>query len=349
MRITLRPNDRRRLTAASRIGFVLLLAVLSVHLTLQSRANGTTPDSSLIGSTTAEQIYNYLTKPDRLKPYQAAAVMGNMQHESGLQPMRLQNTASGVVTRAETVGSRNIGWGLVQWTPASKFIDTQNPKSDANSVLVQMNFLWAQLSGLGPIPERRAGDELKGAPNLEEAVVAFQGNLSGAASPMGKRYLGFERPADQTGSVAARTGYARQFMAQYGNTTPPNTPPAGPTSPYTCAAPFPTLRQGDSGACVQHLAWHLNRIAGSKTLSEAGTFDPALDQRVRAFQSSEGLTVDGIVGALTWGEIVAAPSPTCPSCCHRGAPLAPISIPTVPPVSVTSAAYYRHGPANVVA
>jgi hypothetical protein len=290
------------------VAFVLLLAVLGVHLTLQSRADGTTPDTELIGKNIQEQIYNYLTKPGRLKPFQAAAVMGNIQHESGMQPMRLQGTASGVVTPAETVGSRNIGWGLVQWTPASKFIDTQNPKSNANSVLVQMNFLWAQLSGLGPLPEKRAGDELKGTPNLEEAVIAFQGNTRGAPSPMGKHYYGFERPADQTGSVAARTNHARQFLSQFGNTTPSPTPTPGPVSPYACTAPFPTIRQGDSGSCVQHLAWHLNRIAGDRALSETGSFDAMLDQRVRAFQSGKNLTVDGIVGPLTWGEIVAAPT-----------------------------------------
>ena len=195
----------------------VLLFVAAGNIMQDTQADSElTMDTELIGTSIEEQIYNYLTKPGRLAPYQAAAVMGNIYHESGMQPMRLEGTPSGVVTPAETVGTAPLGWGLVQWTPASKFIERQVLRSNANSVLVQLNFMWAQLNGLGPLPEMQAGRELRSAHNLEEAVIAFQGNMKGAPSPMGKQYYGFERPADQTGSVARRTAAAAQYLAQFG-------------------------------------------------------------------------------------------------------------------------------------
>lgn len=43
-----------------------------------------------------------------------AGLLGNMQHESALNPGRWQS---------EDVGNLSGGYGLVQWTPASKYID----------------------------------------------------------------------------------------------------------------------------------------------------------------------------------------------------------------------------------
>ena len=183
--------------------------------------------STLVGGENAEKVFNYFVS--RLTPFQAAAIIGNMTVESGVQPQRLQGTASGVITPAETF-SGGLGWGIVQWTPGSKMIDTFEPDvSRANDLAVQLDFLWAQLSGTGPLPEKTAGDELKGTPNLEEAVLAFQGNRNGAASPAGIHYYGFERPADQSGSVDERTDAARDVLARFGSGTP-----SAPGSPSGC-------------------------------------------------------------------------------------------------------------------
>ncbi|HEX8226740.1 MAG TPA: phage tail tip lysozyme [Candidatus Saccharimonadales bacterium] len=210
-------REKQRMVMGLKAVFILAFLVVTGYSSMTTRADPyITVDTELTGADVPEQIYNFLTKPGRLTPYQAAAVMGNMQHESGMQPMRLENTPSGTVTSAEAVGGRNIGWGLVQWTPASKFIEKQPTKAEAESVLVQLNFLWAQLHGEGPLPEKRAGDELRSAPNLEEAVIAFQGNMDGAPSPMGKHYRGFERPLDQTASVPKRIAAAQAYLAQFG-------------------------------------------------------------------------------------------------------------------------------------
>jgi murein DD-endopeptidase MepM/ murein hydrolase activator NlpD len=159
-------------------------------------------------------IYDYLVAAGRLQPFQAAGVIGNMVVESGLLPQRLQGTPASVVTTAEQYiasGSKQ-GWGLVQFTPGSKFINAVTPTASANNLGTQVAFVWDQLEGKTVIPEKTAGDQLKATTTLEQAVLAFQGNTK-----VGGTYIGYERPADQSGSVAERTANARLALAAYGS------------------------------------------------------------------------------------------------------------------------------------
>lgn len=167
---------------------------------------------SLIGNTNAERVFNFFIGKG-YQPHHAAGIIGNMMVESGIEPQRLQNTTPGTITPAEQAGNRNTGWGIVQWTPGSKFINpTIAVGQDPNDLGVQLEFLWNQLEGNPPLPERRAGDELKGTPNVEEAVKAFQGTRSA-----GGQYYGYERPADQSGSIPERTAFAIDALNQFGS------------------------------------------------------------------------------------------------------------------------------------
>lgn len=63
------------------------------------------------------------------------------------------------------------------------------------------------------------------------------------------------------------------------------------------------LRRGSSGAAVAEVRArlaHLGLLTQPVSLSEATTFDEALEGAVRAFQQERGLSVDGIVGADTY-------------------------------------------------
>lgn len=62
---------------------------------------------------TAIQIWNYLTSKGWTKE-SVAAVLGNMQSESGIIADRWES---------DNVGNMSGGYGLVQWTPATKYID----------------------------------------------------------------------------------------------------------------------------------------------------------------------------------------------------------------------------------
>jgi peptidoglycan hydrolase-like protein with peptidoglycan-binding domain len=66
----------------------------------------------------------------------------------------------------------------------------------------------------------------------------------------------------------------------------------------------PVLRQGDSGAAVERLQRSLTAALG-RTVDADGAFGPNTDDAVRDYQSSRGLSVDGIVGSGTWGALQA--------------------------------------------
>jgi peptidoglycan hydrolase-like protein with peptidoglycan-binding domain len=65
---------------------------------------------------------------------------------------------------------------------------------------------------------------------------------------------------------------------------------------------LPVLRRGqrDGEPPVERLQSMLNFVTGVNTLAVDGIFGPKTEAAVRAFQSDENLTVDGIVGRYTW-------------------------------------------------
>ncbi|MFE7359319.1 peptidoglycan-binding protein [Streptomyces sp. NPDC057543] len=65
-----------------------------------------------------------------------------------------------------------------------------------------------------------------------------------------------------------------------------------------------TLKQGDSGDGVKRLQRSLTAALGS-TVGIDGSFGPATATAVRTYQTSRGLTADGIVGPGTWAALQA--------------------------------------------
>ncbi len=59
------------------------------------------------------------------------------------------------------------------------------------------------------------------------------------------------------------------------------------------------LSAGDSGPAVAEIASMLARLDGQDRPLSTGAFNPALSQRVRLFQQSQGLEADGVVGVRT--------------------------------------------------
>lgn len=64
----------------------------------------------------------------------------------------------------------------------------------------------------------------------------------------------------------------------------------------------PELSNGSEGEWVTYLQQHLE-AAGYDTGPIDGIFGPITEAAVRQFQEDHGLTVDGIVGPITWPEI----------------------------------------------
>jgi peptidoglycan hydrolase-like protein with peptidoglycan-binding domain len=67
-------------------------------------------------------------------------------------------------------------------------------------------------------------------------------------------------------------------------------------------ASFPTIKRGAAGSTVRALQYLLNYRGVSLTVD--GSFGANTETAVRSFQSSHGLTVDGVVGPQTWSALV---------------------------------------------
>jgi len=73
---------------------------------------------------------------------------------------------------------------------------------------------------------------------------------------------------------------------------------------------IPVIRMGSQGLSVAYCQNLLNaRLSGQQPLWVDGIFGPKTDARVRMYQATRGLTVDGVVGQQTWGSLEAGPPP----------------------------------------
>ncbi|MGC4937079.1 phage tail tip lysozyme [Kribbella sp. DT2] len=142
-----------------------------------SESSGCCGGGALVGGTNQEKAFNFFASNGFSKE-QAAGIVGNMIHESSVEPARLQGTLPGVETPAGQAVGSTLGWGIVQWTPAGKMIRpsleaTNNDEAKVASLEWQLEFLLKQLNGEGPLPEENAGNKLHAANGVAAAAVAF--------------------------------------------------------------------------------------------------------------------------------------------------------------------------------
>ena len=72
-------------------------------------------------------------------------------------------------------------------------------------------------------------------------------------------------------------------------------------------SPWPLVKKGDQQHPVQTLQYLLRARGHQVTVD--GIFGPNTDSAVRAFQREKGLSVDGIVGPVTWRALVSGMLP----------------------------------------
>lgn len=161
----------------------------------------------------AKKIWDFLIAKIR-NPYGAAALMGNLFAESGLNPGNLQNIyekrlgmTDAEYTAAVDGGSYTgfdddgAGYGLAQWTyPARKHnlrAYCLKAGKSIGDLDAQLGFLWQELQGYAKLL-----DILRTAKSVREA--------SDAVLTM------YERPADQSDAMKARrTGYGEDYYRQF--------------------------------------------------------------------------------------------------------------------------------------
>ncbi len=173
--------------------------------------------SPLVGGDNIQKALNFLTGPGPgLKDFQAAAIVGNLEQESGqgLNPLAQQNGSS------SKVPIPNVGFGIAQWTDMGRqqnLVDyAKQQKGQPSDLGIQLNFLWAELSGSSYASVLA---HLKSTATVEDAVNQFVGPNDIHSNPVpptyeGQRTGGYENPG--TPHVSNRITYAKQALQSYG-------------------------------------------------------------------------------------------------------------------------------------
>lgn len=167
----------------------------------------------------ANYIYKVLTEKGWSKNA-ICAMLGNMQAESSINPGRWQS---------DDVGNTSLGYGLVQWTPATKYfawiessdynnLSTINAKTkDPSDMDVNLSrILYEVENGIQWIPTSNHHYTFKEFTTSDKSVVE-----------LAKAFLlNYERPADQSESVQAyRASNAEQWYSVVtGQVEQPETP-----------------------------------------------------------------------------------------------------------------------------
>ncbi len=131
-------------------------------------------------------------------PTQTAGIMGNMQSESGFDPLIIQGGGHS----SDPAAAGGGGYGLVQWTPGSKLIPYLHGSKP--NVPTEILALKEQLDGKGASGEKAAGAALIAAgTDLRKASDAFE--------LLYERHAGSPQPA--------RYSQAQAILTKYGSST----------------------------------------------------------------------------------------------------------------------------------
>ena len=95
--------------------------------------------------------------------------------------------------------------------------------------------------------------------------------------------------------------YPSQIKREGKNGFPKPEPSAPKTE--TCTVTLPVLRAGINGDYVRTLQILLNKYSRAH-LAEDGVFGGATEHAVRLYQRKRGLAVDGVVGKITWTQLL---------------------------------------------
>lgn len=164
--------------------------------------------------TNAKYIYSYLSNAGWTKTA-IAGILGNLQAESSINPGRWQS---------DSVGNTSLGYGLVQWTPSTKYTE------------------WCSANGLSDPSEMDS--------NLKRILYELENNIqwiatnnynfsfkefstsSKTVSELAKAFLlCYERPADQSESVQEYRASLGEAWYEYLEGTTPEQPGTNPTDP----------------------------------------------------------------------------------------------------------------------
>lgn len=161
----------------------------------------------------AQYIYSALTAAGWTQE-SIAAILGNMEVESALNPGRWQN---------DSVGATSLGYGLVQWTPTTKYTDwcAANNRSDPS----EMDNALARI-----IYELENGLQWIATSAHNMSFAEFTKSTAAPATLAAAFILNYERPADQSTSAQAYRGSLAEKWYTYLTGKEPTPPSTGGTT-----------------------------------------------------------------------------------------------------------------------
>jgi murein L,D-transpeptidase YcbB/YkuD len=218
----------------------------------------------------------------------ACGLWGNIMAESGgksnIAQRGMTKLSDDEYTAAADNGTINfaydaVGYGLCQWTYKTRKANLLAfAKSQGKSVgdhQMQLAFAVKELQ--------------LDYPNVWSCLTSTK-DISTAARRVCTEY---ERPA--VNNITVRANYALAAYNEHGTTTA--------TETGEVFWPPRTICEGMSGDDVA-VAQALLKARGDADITIDGEFSTKLKNRVMVFQTYNGLAADGIIGALTWTELL---------------------------------------------
>jgi predicted chitinase len=169
-----------------------------------------------------------------------------------------------------------------------------------------------QTEGVGPISMGAQGQQVTDLQNRLKALGFDPGAADGAFGPGTEAQV---RAFQQSQGLTADGVVGPQTLGRLNEMAAPPVPALKPTltpAPAVTPAPAPqseapVLGMSASGQDVSALQELLNRNGANLTVD--GEFGPATESAVIAYQSTNGLTTDGVVGPQTWASLNPSPPP----------------------------------------
>lgn len=244
-----------------------------------------------------------------------AAIMGNMQQESGFSSINVEDryhrdtggtdeqyTAAvdnGSYTRNdfEFDGGKAYGYGLCQWTfhtrKAGLWDFARMSRKSIGDEQMQVDWFVSELNQ----------------PEFKSVLKSLKSNDS--LAEMTKKFMViYENPDDKSdNAINYRVGLAEALYREFSGTEPEPVvdtqvpEPGWEKIPATSYWPPRTICEGMIGKDVVVLR-ALLYARGFDIDVDDDEFDIALKDCVLNYQNAYGLDVDGIVGPLTWGELL---------------------------------------------
>lgn len=210
----------------------------------------------------AKIIFQYFTGKG-LTDFQAAGILGNIEHESGFNPRRVEGTAT-PAGDSDVPDSR--GYGIVQFTPGTKIVPAaQAAGKSPGDIIFQLDFVWEQFQG----SEGVAFKALQDSTNIEEATIAFEVKYERhAGPPQPKRIEAAQKWLDKLKGTAGSSfsgGSCSSKMATTGSDF------AGyfQMDPEWKNIPYAGGTVGSSGCGAASLATVISNLKGDKNITPA--------------------------------------------------------------------------------